>query len=81
MLRTILAFFGYVKVPTVMVQGSMVTEDVFGKMINTYRALSELDPTLKRCIKDKHCIEDLELGKKAAKAMTNFLRSGKLLDG
>ena len=66
MIRTVLAFFGYVKIPTEAVQISIVQED-FIKLVCKYLKTEET-----KKVGHKH----LEL----QKTLTQFLRSGALLN-
>jgi hypothetical protein len=76
MLRTILAFFGYVKVPKEAVQISILTEDLIKNQIlvlelsKTYRLRPELTSKLVTALK-RHEV--------ASHAITSFLQSGRML--
>ena len=74
MIQTILAFFGYIKVPKEAIQLSMCLEDDFKNIIKIFLGLGEIYPDFKGL--EKH----LEVRKNAVKVMTQFLRSGKLLN-
>lgn len=74
MLRTILAFFGYVKVPVEAVQMSMCLEDDFKNMITICSLEGEKNSDFKKLA---GC---LEIRIKAIQILTEFLRSGRLLD-
>jgi len=65
MIRTILAFFGYVKIPKAAVQLAMKQEDVLECI---QAALPERSKKL-----SQH--------QRGARTLTQFLRSGRLIDG
>ena len=73
MIRTILAFFGYIKVPREAVQMSMLLEDDFKDLIDLFMDIGEDAPTYKNLAKH------LKDRKRGMEAMTAFLRSGRLL--
>ena len=73
MLQTILAFFGYIKVPIEAVQMSMCLEDDFKDIIDLFMDIGEDAPTYKELAKH------LKQRKRAMETMTAFLRSGRLL--
>lgn len=73
MLRTILAFFGYVKVPKEAVEMSILLENDFRSITNIFWAQGEIKP------KFKDLAQHLEVRKKAIQTLTQFLRSGRLL--
>ena len=73
MVRTILAFFGYVKVPKEAVQMSMLLEDDFKDLIELFLDIGEDAPSY------KEVAEHLRQRKRAMEVMTEFLRSGRLL--
>lgn len=73
MIQTILAFFGYVKVPREAVQLCMVLEDDFKDLITLFLAIGENAPSYKKLA------EHLRERKRGMESMTAFLRSGRLL--
>ena len=73
MIRTILAFFGYIKIPIEVVQISMLLEDDFKDLIDLFLDIGEDAPTYKKLA------VHLKSRKRAMEAMTAFLRSGRLL--
>lgn len=74
MVRTILAFFGYVKVPKEAVQMSMLLEDDFKDLIELFLDIGEDAPP-----SYKEVAKRLKNRKRAMEVMTEFLRSGRLL--
>lgn len=74
-MRTILAFFGYVKVPKEAIQMSMLIEDDFKDMIIVCSIEGERNP------KFKQFAENLKVRQEVVATLTKFLRSGKLLNG
>jgi len=73
MIQTILAFFGYTKIPKEAIQISILLENDFKDLILLFEGQS--NP------KFKQFAEHLKVREKALKTMTSFLRSGKLLHG
>ena len=73
MIRTILAFCGYVKVPVECIQMSMLLEDDFKDLIDLFLDIGEDVPTYKKLA------VHLKSRKRAMETMTAFLRSGRLL--
>ena len=67
MLKTILAFFGYVKVPKEAIQMSILIESHF-KLLS--EIIGHTEPELAERLKNLH---------KVAETLTDFLRSGRLL--
>ena len=65
----ILAYFGYVKVPKEAIRICMLLEDDFKDLINL---MTQIRPEF---------VDHLKVRYKAMKTLTNFLRSGKLLNG
>ena len=73
MINTILAYFGYVKVPKEAVQMSMCFEDDFKDLIDLFLDIGEDAPSYKKLA------EHLKARKRGMEVMTEFLRSGRLL--
>lgn len=71
MIQTILAFFGYIKVPEEAIQMSIHLEDDFKELIQIFLPSGENIPEYKKLA------EHLKEGKRAMEVMTKFLRSGK----
>ena len=69
MIQTILAFFGYCKIPKEVIQISIISEDLFSDLLKNAIENSSKQTT----------IDHVKLVFDGQKAITEFLRSGKLL--
>lgn len=76
MIRTILAFFGYVKIPKAAVQLAIIHEDLVTRHIEVLE-LSKVSPL--RSTDLSRLIIAMKDQQRACHAMTSFLQSGRML--